>query len=288
MKIKMSYDELIETTIIFQSKGYEGWKIWEFITDHKTSIPAEIFPGIFVSVEKESGIKKVFRFLANQSQEIIIFDVLNVRDRFLIVDSKSEQHLGENISESCMIKTESVLPNILQYPNNLGGGSCGGCPVVSYFRNIISTGQYEIITDADVVEQTKSIPYFINLCKSSKCYGTYQSILNDGYRKDLQENQMIQIDVKEGKYFPQEGKHRVCAMKRYDYSEKIPARVTYSSRRVDQQSYFPVLYAPTDRSLSEYYKCYEFYGLSRSEALDYLSNPDKSLCKMIAERQNMQ
>lgn len=285
MVIEIGLDELMGKDVIFQNKGYEGWAIWKYIVEHEDTLPAEIFPAIFISVRKESGIKKIFRLLAKGDCQTIVFNVMNVRDRFEIVDPQSEQSSRNGDFGKANTRIENISPDILQYPNDLGGGYCGGCPVVSYFRKVVWSGEYSIISDADVVEQTKFMPCFMDLCKSSRCYDTYRSIINDGYRLDLQENQMIMIDVLDGKYVPQEGKHRVCALKRNNYLGKIPARITYSSRSINQKSYFPVKSVPTDFSMNEYYKCYEYYGLSRDEVLDYLSDQNKSLCEMIVEKQ---
>lgn len=286
MVIEIGLDELMGKDVIFQNRGYEGWAIWKYIVEHEDTLPAEIFPAIFISVRKESGIKKIFR-LAKGDCQTVIFNVMNVRDRFEIVDHQSEQSSRDDYFGKTNTRIEHISPDILQYPNGLGGGYCGGCPVVSYFREVVWSGEYNILSDADVVEQTKFIPYFIDLCKSSRCYDTYRSIVNDGYRLDLQENQMIIIDVLDGKYVPQEGKHRVCALKRYDYNGKIPARITYTSRSINQKSYFAVKYVPTDLSMDEYYKCYESYGLNRNDVLDYLTDQNKSLCKMIVEKQHI-
>lgn len=287
MVIEIGLDELMGKDVIFQNTAYEGWAIWKYIVAHEDKLPAEIFPAIFISVKKESGIKKIIRLLAKGACQTIIFNVMNVHDRFAIVDPQSEQSSRDDYSEKTSTRIEYISPSILPYPNSLGGGYCGGCPVVSYFRELVWSGEYSILSDADVVEQTKSIPYFIDLCKSSRCYDTYRSIINDGYRLDLQENQMIIIDVLDGKYVPQEGKHRVCALKRYDYQGKIPARITYTSRSINHKSYIAVKHVPVDLSMDEYYRCYESYGLSRDDVLNYLSDPNKSLCQMIAEKQHI-
>lgn len=158
-----------------------------------------------------------------------------------------------------------------------------GCKVTSYFSGLVVTGTYRIIDDADVVEQTKWEPYFIIMCKSSRCYQNYLRIEKEGYKNDLPERKMIHIDVQSGRYAPMEGKHRVCAMKRYDYSNRITARITYGAER-EYNSYCLVNYEPSDRDLMNYYKCFEEYGLNRDDVLNYLSDNSKMLCEMIIEK----
>lgn len=67
-------------------------------------------------------------------------------------------------------KVEMISPETVSFPLNLGGG-CGGCCVVSYFDHLLtSEGSYFIISVAEIVEQTRDEPYFIEICKNSECY----------------------------------------------------------------------------------------------------------------------
>lgn len=176
---------------------------------------------------------------------------------------------------------------IISYPDNLGGGKCGGCSVIPYFRGLECSRTYRIIRDSDIVEQTKNVQYFVELCRNSKCYSTYQKIVKEGYRDDLPERDMIHIAVRDGEYIAEEGKHRICAMKRHEYNEKVYARVTYSENFSIKDYYLLVDYSPSERDLKEYYKCFEEYGIDRNEVLEYLSDQSIHLCKMIAEKNKL-
>lgn len=284
MNIEIGMDEIINKIIVFQEMGYNGRAIYRYIVEHENVIPVEIFPGIFLSLKEERGIKKIVKSLVKKEYRSIVFDVQNVRDRFEFIDLENE--CAKHEREELITKVEEISPNDILYPNNLGGGECGGCKITSYFSGLVVTGTYRIIDDSDVVEQTKLEPYFINKCKSSRCYQTYLKIEKEGYKNDLPKREMIHIDVQNGRYVPMEGKHRVCAMKRYDYSNRITARITYGDDR-EYSSYRLVNYGPSDRDLMNYYKCFEEYGLNRDDVLNYLSNQSKTLCKMIIEKNEL-
>ena len=106
----------------------------------------------------------------------------------------------------------------------------------------------------------------------------------EGYRDDLLERDMIHIGVRDGEYIAEEGKHRICAMKRHGYNEKVYARVTYSENFSTKDFYLLIDYSPSEHALKEYYKCFEEYGISRDEVVEYLSDQSIHLCKMIAEK----
>lgn len=271
MEMEIKENVIRNKTIVFQERGYTGYSICKYLDKHQNILPVEIFPGIFISLKEEHGIRKEDR--------TICFNVKNMRDRFLIIDVNNSQE--GSMHKEIKMKEEEIYPSKISYPNNLGGGKCRGCEVINFFSKLLSSGTYKIIKEADIVEQTKLEPYFINLCKKSLCYQNYCNIVNNGYKTELPVNEMIKIDKENDKYIPKEGKHRICAMKRYNYSKKIPARITYGGTTV---SYVKVCYEPSDDDLLEYYKCYNYYGLDRKEVLKYLSDSSQVLCKIIIER----
>ena len=282
--MEIGMDELINKVIVFQNKGYKGNNIRTYISKNMDGLPKEIFPGVLVLLQEDKGIKKIFRVLKGQEYRRVIFEVINKRDRFEIfsIDDKKTVKMGE-----CRTVNEEIDLDIISYPDNLGGGKCGGCSVVPYFRGLEYLHEYHIISDSDIVEQTKNIPYFIELCKNSRCYSTYQKIVKEGYRDDLPEGDMIQIEVRDGEYIAVEGKHRVCAMKRHGYNEKVYSRVTYSENYSTKDYYLLVDYSPSEHALNKYYECFEEYGIGRDEVLEYLSDQSIPLCKMIAEKNKL-
>lgn len=282
--LEIGMDELINKVIVFQNKGYKGNNIRTYISKNRDRLPIEIFPGILISLQEDKGIKKIFRVLKGQEYIRVIFEVINKRDRFdiLSIDDKATRKMGKSRTV-----IEEIDLDIISYPDNLGGGKCGGCSVVPYFRGLENSHAYHIIRDSDIVEQTKNVPYFIELCKNSRCYSTYQKIVKEGYRDDLPERDMIHIGVRDGEYIAEEGKHRICAMKRHGYNEKVYARVTYSKNFSTKDFYLLVDYSPSENALKEYYKCFEEYGIGRDEVLEYLSDQSIHLCKMIAEKNKL-
>lgn len=284
MILEIGMDELIKKVIVFQDKGYKGHYIRMYISKNMDRLPIEIFPGVFISLQEDKGIKKLFRVLEGQEYIHVNFEVINKRDRFeiLSIEDKKTAKMGK-----CRTVTEEIDLDIISYPDNLGGGKCGGCSVVPYFRGLENSYAYHIISDSDIVEQTKNIPYFIELCRNSRCHSTYQKVVKEGYRDDLPERDMIHIGVRDGVYIAEEGKHRICAMKRHGYNKKVYARVTYSEDFSTKDFYLLVNYSPSEHALKEYYKCFEMYGIGRDEVLQYLSDQSIHLCKMIAEKNKL-
>lgn len=272
--------EINRKTFIFQNKKYSGDKINSYIEKHRDKSPLEIFPGITVSLKEENKFKKIIsRFLYGKDNTKLIFDVQNARDWFNVIDSKTPNDYSS--SQKFETTTEYIHPNDVLYPNYLSEGKCHGCPVTDYFSRLSSPETYDIISDSDIVEQTKAEPYFINLCKSSRCHKTYQNILTEGYK--INKNDMIKLDKYNDSYIPQEGKHRICALKRFDYPKKIPAEITHSTDyKADtlQEEHF----VSFEQRLKKYYECFKYYGLSKEEVLAYLSDTQMSLCKIIIEK----
>lgn len=282
--MEIGMNELISKVIVFQDKGYKGYNICTYISKNIDRLPLEIFPGIVISIHEDKGIKKFLRVLKGEETIRVVFEIINKRDRFkiLTLGDRATGTLGKSRTVN-----EEIDLDIISYPDNLGGGKCGGCSVIPYFRGLECSRTYRIIRDSDIVEQTKNVQYFVELCRNSKCYSTYQKIVKEGYRDDLPERDMIHIAVRDGEYIAEEGKHRICAMKRHEYNEKVYARVTYSENFSIKDYYLLVDYSPSERDLKEYYKYFEEYGIDRNEVLEYLSDQSIHLCKMIAEKNKL-
>lgn len=282
--MEIGMNELTNKVIVFQDKGYKGHNIWTYISKNIDRLPIEIFPGIVISIHKDKGIKNFLRVLKGEEAIRVVFEIINKRDRFeiLTIGDRATGTMGKSRTVN-----EEIDLDIISYPDNLGGGKCGGCSVIPYFRGLERSCAYRIIRDSDIVEQTKNVQYFIDLCRNSKCYSTYQKIVKNGYRNDLPERDMIHIVVRDGEYIAEEGKHRICAMKRHEYNEKVYARVTYSENFSIKDYYLLVDYSPSECDLKEYYKCFEEYGIDRNEVLEYLSDQSIHLCKMIAEKNKL-
>lgn len=183
-----------------------------------------------------------------------------------------------------------ISPINVEYPNDLGGGECGGCPVVNEFVYLTGPTDYKIISDSEIVRQTIGIEYYSHLCESGiqyiredkKCNSNFLNIIENGYRTDLEKRDMIQVEERNGKYFAVEGKHRVCAMKRNGYDIPVPMIVTHSKRPISKSPLI-VQNNPIEAELDRYYEAYKKYGMNREEVRDYL-NSDEELCKIIYEK----
>ena len=271
--------------LVFQDKKYNGYDIPEYISKYEDKLPLEIFPGIMISLQKDKGLKKFVNILRNVESERVQFDIINKRDRFEIIDDINYSISQEKIQKTSM---EEINPKEISYPNNLGGGKCKGCPVIVFFSGLEQSGPFKIITQSEIVEQTKNMPYFINECKKSGCYYTYRKIVEQGY-KELEKRDMIHIEERDGIYIPQEGKHRICAMKRFDYDHNVKMVITHikNSNKGDIYINKRLNSLPTVEEIDRYYKCFKNYGIDRDKVLEYLSDESKELCLLIIENNKL-
>lgn len=121
------------------AKGYKGHYIRMYISKNMDRLPIEIFPGVLISLQEDKGIKKLFRVLTGQEYIHVNFEVINKRDRFeiLSIDDKKIGKMGKSRTVN-----EEIDLDIISYPDNLGGGECGGCSVVPYFREFARISYY--------------------------------------------------------------------------------------------------------------------------------------------------
>ena len=193
----------------------------------------EFLPGIYIGYKYlNTTMRKIIDMITGRRHYVI--KVLNGKDYFSI-ESKLERMSDESQDAAeTSSDIENMDPRIFKQPSLLGGGKCGGCPILNYFSRIgleedTIIGGYYFWNVAELVEATKKELFFLELCKTSKCYETYQSIVKDGYDARLEERDQIKVEVNCGIYEVSEGKHRVCAMKRFGYDHKVPMRVTRST-----------------------------------------------------------
>lgn len=267
--------EIKHKIIVFQDKGYPADKIIQCAINNK-NYPIEIFPGIFMSLHKQNKIQKKL------NMSTIEFDVQNIRDRFDIVNHKIQT---KNPASFEVMEREVDVQSI-EYPSNLGGGACAGCPVVRYFAALTNNAGYKIITEGEIVEKTKNSIFFQDVCKSSKCHKTYQKIIREGYDKSLKASDMVKLNKYYNKVTVIEGKHRVCALKRFDYRRKIFVRETIINEKYDDNYYLLVEYKPNCSDLNEYYAAFFKLNIQREEVLNYLKNIELDLCELIDEKRS--
>ena len=89
----------------------------------------------------------------------------------------------------------------------------------------------------------------------------------------------IKVQYQNGRYSAGEGKHRVCVMRRFGYSNIIPMRVTRVSdssgnpgRIMDKQ-----FFSDNKHVLESCYGVYERLGISSDDVRDLLKNPKATI-----------
>lgn len=230
----------------FQNQKFRLRDIIDALDDESDN---EIFPGIYIrSTGSKSRLKKWLHSFFKKKHYIIKKE--NLRDYFAVCseweETSTEYHGGDYIST----RVEYVNPQNVEQPGDLGGGRCGGCPVYSYFNYLGVLGKcdingYYFFRNEEAIGATRKEEFFLDKCRHSKCFQTYEKILKEGYSEGLEVRDQIYVSYQNGKYSAGEGKHRVCAMKRFGYSNIIPMSVTRVSdstgipkKIVDEQHFF--------------------------------------------------
>ena len=264
----------------FQSQKFKFRDITDSLDDESYN---EIFPGIYMrSVKSEPKLKRLINKFFKKKLYMLRNE--NLRDFFQVCseleETRSEYHDGDIIST----QIEHVNPQNVEQPGNLGGGRCGGCPVYSYFNRIGVLGEHDIngyyfFRDEEAIEATRKEEFFLDKCRYSTCFQTYEKILKEGYSEELEMRDQIKVQYQNGRYSAGEGKHRVCVMRRFGYSNIIPMRVTRVSdssgnpgRIMDKQ-----FFSDNKHVLESCYGVYERLGISSDDVRDLLKNPKATI-----------
>jgi hypothetical protein len=264
----------------FQSQKFKLRDITDSLDDESYN---EIFPGIYMrSVKSESKLKRlIHKFL---KKKLYMLRKENFRDFFKVCseleETRSEYYDGDIISA----QVEYVNPQNVEQPGNLGGGGCGGCPVYNYFNCIGVLGEHDIngyyfFRDEEAIEATRKEEFFLDKCRYSTCFQTYEKILKEGYSEELEIYDQIKVQYQNERYSAGEGKHRVCVMRRFGYSNEIPMRVT----RVSGSSGDPggimdkQFFSDNKHVLESCYGVYERLGISSDDVRDLLKNPKATI-----------
>ncbi len=281
--MKIPVEAFRKSVIVFQHIGYKGYVFCDSLTDERK----EVFPAIFMEKKQNRGIVPFVKRAIGRNDSYIQIINNNCKDEFYIC---KECTSGAHDNLEMDKKREYLLPKDIEWPSNLGGGKCGGCPIISYYSEL-TTSHYKIISDDEIVSQSKGIEFFDNMCKKGietvekgkRCYDNYLSILKRGYIYD--ESDSIHIDVENGMYEVKEGKHRICAMKRYDYDKLVMMQVSRGND-YDGDEYRLVQYEPKEEYLDEYYEKFAKYGFDRTDVRAYL-NSNQELVKIINSKENV-
>ena len=265
-----------DLSIIFQGEKYMLKSAIELLEESNEE-EVEIFPGIYIRKEKGNLIQSLCNKISKANTYIIRNE--NHKDSIEICKLKMEEDAPKYnvISKG----EEYVNPQDVKWPINLGGGKCGGCMIYDYFTRLgLENGDnYEFFDMRSQVSSTAGIQYFDDLCKRHKCYEYYQSIANEGYnvRKDWSgKEDHITIDCTNGIMSVGEGKHRICALKRFGYDKEIPMIVTRCTRTMGEKYMSPLFttpYASKDkmkRIIAEFDDKCQKLGISRESARESL------------------
>lgn len=263
----------------FQTKKFKLRDITDSLIN---SYDNEIFPGIYLrKIEHKDTLKRLTNKMFQRKLYLVTNE--NKRDFFQVCseleEAEAEYHNGEIISTIM----EKINPQSVEQPGNLGGGQCGGCPVYSYFNCLGILGEHDIngyyfFRDEEAIEATKKENYFIEMCKNSTCFNTYKKILNEGYSQILEERYQIKVSYRNGKYYADEGKHRVCVMRRFGYTEEIPMLVTRISESWgESRVLYKRAFSDNKYVVQSCYGTYERLGISSEDVRELLKNPDATI-----------
>ncbi|MEB2280216.1 hypothetical protein LAV73_09435 [Lysinibacillus xylanilyticus] len=226
---------LIELDIYYM-KQIEKW--------HNKEIGSEIevLPSIYYRKIKSEQPKNVFsktlNFIYSQlfdKQKFnIVIEVRNIRDSFKIVKDDIEHEYNcyvdaEYIEENLYIDTKE-----LPYPNSLGGGP-NRCDIWGIFSRLklldYRDDLYNILDNKRMFELSSCNDRLLEVCINSKHCGKIIKKMKEGKYKakfEVDNNYYdddISVELQDGTYRLNEGKHRVCMAKRFNI-ERIPAQVT--------------------------------------------------------------
>lgn len=279
--LSITKDEQYQYELRFQNKTFGFYESVDKL-ERSGGIEIEILPGIYMGCSQESILMRIRNFCAKRKTYVIRNE--NYKDYFSVkslLDQSEEEH-GRTFYPSCGSTNEYINPQVVEQPTNLGGGHCKGCNVMNYFNRLRIVGErsfggYCFFSEKEVLEDTKNIEYFRDLCEAWECYDLYNSIVNNGYNDDLPDIDMIYVEYRDGRYIAGEGKHRICALKRFGYDKNIKVRLTRYCENPDS-SYthnYSACYdsSDMDQILEDCYSTYERLGISRDEVRRNLKNP---------------
>ena len=251
-----------------------------------TESEVEILPGIFFAYAIDNAVlRNVFHFVFQQISYVIRNE--NRKDSFDIQSELERQTINASHSKNLISSSiEYLSPQLIEQPGNLGGGKCGGCNVRDYFMRIglmekMDYKGYFFFEERDLLIATREEIFFLDeLCQENGCFTTYKKIIENGYIMDDQDQ--IKVEYYRGKYSAEEGKHRICVMKRFGYDQEIPMLVTRleSTELIDnsdREDCFNNYFGDMNYVLENCYTQYEKIGISSGDVRKLLKDPDATV-----------
>ena len=271
----------------------------------------EILPSIYCNtiLNTLDGVDRLYyqlqSFWLGRKEQYIIY-VKNMRDYFSVIgkDYKVEYPKTTKID----VRNTYIDTKLLPYPSMLGGG----CWMWRLFEKIdlLQSSTHSLycpLTEAQVLKVTENCKVLNEkICRQSRCErfikkmmeGTFVPIYED---EDFEN--AISMECIDGKFRLYEGKHRVCAAKRFKLKQ-IPATIYYytitnDKKLQDEHEHTEKMWIQNgryidlcDEILKECYRIYTAIGLSEdnirelNEAVDddnYIAFLERKTGKCILE-----
>ena len=267
----------------FQGCHYRLVDAIEILNSNRCS-RVELFPGVYIEYKYNTIWRNIYHLIHRRSSINIIIE--NKKDRVLVAFIDNV-----DISDKCrsyVTVEEEVDPMCVVQPEALGGGHCGGCEILRFFERLGLCGMpsfssYYFFSDKSLLEATRFDKKFLDLCKKNRCYELYTSIEKNGYSRNLPKEDKIYVEINNGRYIAREGKHRICAMKRFGYIGKVPMIVTQPTdtdnveRELDELIYKKRDISTLRTVVEDCYRRYEALGIPREIVRGLIKIPNATV-----------
>lgn len=321
-EVNCTYEDSYGVIIEFQNKKISLRTIFdEYINDIRKNQIIEVLPGVYIKVNFNLNNVVMPEYNPYDSLYGLIKSlVLGIKTRilqkvsikvFITVNNKKDyiniyinEELGINnekdyyYESECKSYNKRISPNILPYPDTLGGGA-GRCAIWNIFKTLglLESGcesAYEFYSLSQLLDMTSNNNNLLDICKkSSNCGYIIDKMINNEYKGKWEDGKGyddITVDFEEGEYSLYEGKHRVCMAKRFDITT-IPVEITEIVHK--EKKYYDSDIFNLEIS-SKQYTCHEimddFYStlsrirLNKEDSHELLNNDFIDIVEFIEKR----
>lgn len=272
--------DLFGIMLDFQGNDYSLYEAQRLLGKKSTSKECEIFPGIYLKKRKNDFLRRIYYQLRHLRYYEIVVE--NKKDHFDVREGprKESEYHDETLTYK---QLENIRPSEILWPEDLGGGKVKGCRLYDYFEvlGLKNTTYYGFCSEKGIVEYTKAEPFFDSLCKENECYEYYTDIVNNGYKVRVYDNKEDHIEVTmiNDNAVANEGKHRICCLKRFGYDREVPALVSRIKRTGEYNRVFTNVFyrgnAETMKSIvDEFYTTCDRLGIEKEDARKALRDGD--------------
>ena len=285
-KIVIDHDDIFKMNIKFNGKEIP---LHLFIDSYnkkrnQSKEMMEILPSIYCNTvlnTLDKGDRLLYQlenlFLDRKEQYIIY--VANIRDYFSVVDKMDKERYPEQ--EKINVRNTYIDTKVLPFPSTLGGG----CRMWRLFEKIdllrwSSNSLYCPLTVSQTLKVTSNSQLLNEkICRESRCEEFIKKMMGGTFvpiYDDEDSYNAISMQCIDDKIRLCEGKHRVCAAKRFGLKE-IPATVYYyritngvklldEQERAEEMRIWDGKYTDVcDEILRECYRIYTTIGLAEED-----------------------